>query len=62
MALLLLGCEADCLVPQHKQIHVPGSPPPPGQKLNNYRASGLVHRPVSRPSMFLKADRQFEGS
>src|SRR5258705_12943613 len=22
MALLLSGCEADCLVPQHKQIHV----------------------------------------
>jgi hypothetical protein len=39
MALLLLRSEADCLVPQHKQIQYSRLTTAPGPKLNNYRAN-----------------------
>jgi len=44
MALLLLGSEAACLVPQHKQID-PSSATNAGAALKYYRASGSVPRP-----------------
>ena len=40
MALLLSGSEADCLVPQHKQIHCLSTPMTLAR--SPYRASGLV--------------------
>ena len=47
MALLLLGCEADCLIPQRrKQNRFLNHPLTPDWS-DNYRASGLVHRLVA---------------
>ena len=52
MALLLSCCEADCLVPQHKQNRSLSYSPPPSAA--PYRASGLVLRPEAEVAIAKK--------
>jgi hypothetical protein len=61
IGLLLSQNEADCLIPQHRKQSLWLSEPTASDQTTNYRASGLVHWPISAELVTASQMLEYDG-